>query len=175
MNILPMRNRANTQGLMDLINILPNDITMAEIGCYMGESTRMFLESNKIKHLYAIDIWDDNLGIYKDILPNHDFKIVEKKFDENTKNYDVTKLKMTSEEALPFLPELDVIYIDANHSYEYVKKDIEISLKKLKRNGIICGHDYNSETEGVIQAVNEYFEKPDIVFSDSSWLTFIKR
>jgi len=52
-----MRNEANTQGLLDLINSLPTDIIMAEIGCYKGESTELFINSGKIKKLFAIDIW----------------------------------------------------------------------------------------------------------------------
>ena len=36
----------------------------------------------------------------------------------------------------------DIIYIDADHRYNAVKKDLEITYKKVKIGGIISGHDY---------------------------------
>lgn len=174
MNIIKMRNSVNTQGLIDLIDTIPNNVVMAEIGCYAGESTKLFMESGKIIVMYCIDIWEDELNIFKNINNNHNFELVEKTFDNNVKDYNVVKLKMTSKMSSQFLPKLDVVYIDANHEYEYVKKDIEVSLYKLKSNGIICGHDYNEESPGVIRAVNEFFGKPDKIFSDSSWAVYLK-
>ena len=43
---------------------------------------------------------------------------------------------------------------------DYIKKDIEASLKRLSPGSIICGHDYNLDSPGVIRAVNEFFGKP---------------
>ncbi len=174
MGIITMRHAGNTNGLFELINILPDNLIMAEIGCYAGESTRMFMESKKVNTMYAIDIWTDELNIYNSIIQNHNFSLVEKAFDENTKEFNVVKLKMNLEQALDKLPELDIVYIDGNHNYEYVKKDIEMSLKKVKKNGIISGHDYHNDTPDVIKAVNEFFNKPDIVFSDASWIVYLK-
>ena len=41
--ILKMRGSSNTKGLLDLIDYIPNNLIMAEVGCYAGESTKMFL------------------------------------------------------------------------------------------------------------------------------------
>lgn len=51
----------------------------------------------------------------------------------------------------------DVIIIDADHSYEGVKQDIDAWLPKLKTEGIIAGDDYSTGWPGVIQAVDEKF------------------
>jgi predicted O-methyltransferase YrrM len=172
--ILKMRGSSNTEGLLDLIDYIPNNLIMAEVGCYAGESTKMFLESGKITLLYAIDIWEDEMDNFKKIQSSHDFSVVEKTFDESTKEFDVKKIKMCFSDALDSLPTLDFIYIDANHDYEFVKDDITNALKKIKNGGLIAGHDYDKESPGVIKAVNEIFGKPDIIFSDSSWLVKIK-
>jgi predicted O-methyltransferase YrrM len=41
----------------------------------------------------------------------------------------------------------DALFIDGNHSYEYVKKDFENYSKKVKPGGIIAFHDVNFEGE----------------------------
>lgn len=52
--------------------------------------------------------------------------------------------------------EFDFIFIDGMHDYESVKKDIEICLPKLKDDGIIAFHDYNSKLfKGVNKAVDK--------------------
>ena len=63
-----------------------------------------------------------------------------------------------------FAPEsVDFVYIDANHSYTYVRDDIQTWLPKVKKGGIIGGHDYDwSDAEfgdelAVKRAVDEAF------------------
>jgi hypothetical protein len=50
---------------------------------------------------------------------------------------------------------IDMVFIDANHTYDAVKADIEAWLPKVRK--IICGHDYADGWPGVKQAVNEKF------------------
>lgn len=168
MNIVKMRNESNTDGLLDLIRELPDRIVMAEIGCYAGESTEMFLCSGKISMLYAIDPWQPGYDD-KDISSSTDFDLVEALFDEKTKGkQNLTKLKMTMAEAFDLLPQLDVIYIDGNHLYDFALNDIELSLKKIKQGGIIAGHDFNCPD--VKAAVTKIFKTPTMTFSDMSWM-----
>lgn len=172
--MIQMRNHINTAGLIDLIKTLPEGLVMAEIGCYAGQSTKMFMQSGKVEKLFAIDIWEDSLDIYRNIIEGHSFNLVEKAFDESVADYNVVKYKSTFDRVESLLPQLDFIYIDANHEYDYVKKDIQTALKKLKPKGIISGHDYHYTSPGVIKCVNEFFGKPDIVFTDHSWLVHLK-
>ena len=52
--------------------------------------------------------------------------------------------RMTSEQAAYTMPDntLDFCYIDADYSYDGVKKDLNMWLPKVKSGGIICGYDY---------------------------------
>lgn len=63
---------------------------------------------------------------------------------------------------------LDFVYIDADHSYEAVKRDIEMWIRKVSIGGVIMGHDYlNYESGegkfGVKRAVDEIFKDEIIV------------
>ena len=52
---------------------------------------------------------------------------------------------------------LDFIYIDGNHAYEYVKKDVVLATQFVKFGGVIAGHDAGSA--GVDKAVIEYCKR----------------
>lgn len=165
--IIQMRKDNYTQGLLDLIEELPKDIIMAEVGCYAGESTEMFLKSKKVKQLYAIDPWVGDYDTNDPASNTSDFTLVESAFDKRVESYNVIKLKMTLKEAFNLLPELDVIYIDGNHEYSFVLEDIKLSLLKVKKGGIISGHDYIYPP--VMRAVKELLKEPYKTFSDQSW------
>lgn len=67
-----------------------------------------------------------------------------------------------SKDATGDLPRVDYIYsiyIDGNHSYSYVKKDIENYSKKILPRGILSGHDFDYRSPGVIKAVTEFCNK----------------
>lgn len=163
-------------GLRDLSLFLPEGTNMIEIGCYSGESTRVWLGSGKIKNIYCIDPWtgviNNNTHYNLDVMQK-----VEAKFNELLTDSRVTKLKGFSSVHLPTFikstTRISAIYIDGDHSYEAVKKDIEMALKVLEPNGIICGHDINHAGAG--KAIKETLGFVDVQFADSSWLKFVNR
>jgi predicted O-methyltransferase YrrM len=57
---------------------------------------------------------------------------------------------------------IDAVFIDADHTYEAVSKDIDAWRPKVKEGGILAGHDYTTAFEGVIRAVNERFERYEV-------------
>jgi len=65
---------------------------------------------------------------------------------------------------------LDFVYIDADHSYDMVMLDVIKWGRKLKKGGIMSGHDYyyDNDTSGrrakVTQAVNDYTKVHNIKF-----------
>ncbi len=60
---------------------------------------------------------------------------------------------------------LDLVWIDANHSYQCVKEDMHAWLPKVKHGGILSGDDYGLQFPGTIEAVNEYCFVRDIIVS----------
>ena len=174
-----MRDQVGQEGLLDLIKELGDnsDKTMIEIGSFVGESTVMFAQS--FKKVIAIDPF---LEGYDDKDPtSHSFdfdNVYQTYLDRTTIHSNVQTLVMTSDEAVDTLNEehFDFIYLDGLHTYEGVKKDIQNYLPKVKKGGVIGGHDYTNEVQhlkGVFQAVNEMFGTPDKVFKDNSWIKYV--
>jgi len=54
-----------------------------------------------------------------------------------------------------------LVYIDGDHNYSSVLDDIKAWHKFAPKGSIIAGHDYDYRTEGVMQAVNEFFRSED--------------
>ena len=114
----------------------------AEIGVYKGEYTKKFLDAG-IK-MYGIDPWLDYVEYHNsrgqeriDFQYEHAKRVL-------TPYPNCTIIRKTSMEAVEdFADEsLDFVYIDANHLLRYVVEDICEWSKKVRRDGIISGHDY---------------------------------
>lgn len=122
--------------------------TGAEIGVYRGAFTEKFcLEGLKT---YAIDPWIGYSGSgrseKKQEMQNLNYSIAQKTLSPY-KN--CTILKKTSMEALnDFKQEsLDFVYIDGDHRFRFIAEDISEWYQKVRKGGIISGHDYlNSKT-----------------------------
>lgn len=146
---------------------------MLEIGCWLGHSTAILARRCKDigTKLYVIDNFKGNEGtpLAEYARDNN----VRHKFIENMKALDlmdsIILFVMDSDNAFGMVPKVDLMFVDAGHTYEQVIKD----LRNFKAR-IVCGHDYESDTydenhinedyvngkhHGVIKAVNEVFGK----------------
>lgn len=65
--------------------------------------------------------------------------------------------------------EFDMCYIDGDHAYDAVVKDILLCRPLVKLNGVIAGHDYGHDLRHVTAAVTDALGVPPHVFSDGSW------
>ena len=134
----------------------------AEIGTFQGENAKYILEDLNIKKLYLIDPWEDYQG-YKDYEKGGQKKNLNKalkKTLKRIKNYKekVKLIKKFSSDAVKDIKEkLDFIYIDGNHDYKFVKEDMENYYKKLKKGGVLAGHDI--PLPGVTKAFVEFVSK----------------
>jgi hypothetical protein len=150
----------------DLIQILQKNMIICEIGVFKGEFSQKLLLETQPKELHLIDLFegvmpsgdkDGNNVIYADL------EIEYKKLCDKYENNDIVKIhKGQSLINLNNFSDnyFDMIYIDGDHSYEGVLKDLEISFHKVKSNGYICGHDYSSHKfPQVVEAVNYFINK----------------
>ena len=67
---------------------------------------------------------------------------------------------------------LDFVFIDGDHSYEAVKQDINDWTPKVRKAGIVSGHDYYNgkyNKMGVIQAVDEFVAQNGYNLQTTDW------
>ena len=135
-----------------------------EIGVAFGGHSEAILKQTQVKKLYSVDMYRND--------PKYDdpLNYTQPQFDEL---YEFTKnrlaafgercelLRMDSGEALSHTPDvLDFVYIDADHSYQGVWRDLCRWAKKIRVGGIIGGHDYGHVNfPGVKQAIDEFFQR----------------
>lgn len=149
--------------------------SIAEIGVWKGESSSLFSALFPSAQLYLIDLWKyyPEYGS-KNSGPSsknpEDFERAYKLVKEKFHNYaNCTIIRKKSSDAVIDVPnDLDLIFIDANHSYKYVKEDIHLWSKKVKKGGIIAGHDYSSDFPGVMEAVKKSFKEFEVGV-DHTW------
>ena len=145
-----------------------------EIGVQRGDFAIKLLQASCIKKLFLIDSWQ-YIKDYHDIANVHNdtqqqiYSDVCNKFKDNNK---VEIIKDFSIEASHRFEDnfFDFIYLDADHSYEGVKNDLLHWFPKLKKTGILSGHDYLDGTIdagnfGVKSAVDEFCKKNNYIIN----------
>lgn len=153
------------------MDYLEKDNIGAELGVFQGQFSRILKDSGKFKQLCLVDIFegfvysgDKNGENGKTVDINESYKELKHVYKDCS---DVKIIKQSSSDFLNSLQDdyLSFVYIDADHSYESVKNDLELSRIKVKNNGIISGHDYDKISfPGVFLAVNEFISKYSLSF-----------
>jgi glycosyltransferase involved in cell wall biosynthesis/SAM-dependent methyltransferase/predicted O-methyltransferase YrrM len=139
--------------LLDLSrNLSEEDPVIVEIGSYLGASTCFLATGARLRggKVYAVDTWT-NIGMsegsrdtYEEFLSNI----------KPLKNWIVPLRGLSTELAYQFDEEIDLLFVDADHSYETLRADLQAWLPKLKDGGIVAFHEYGW-AEGVRRAVRE--------------------
>lgn len=123
-------------------------INIVEIGSFMGRSTRMLTDNTK-GQVTAVDVWNLDIPEYSRLLQGRPISALFEKFKLNmlgVRNLRIAK-KSSLEAATEFRDEkFDMVFIDADHSYEGVTADIAAWKPLVSAGGIICGHDWDWES-----------------------------
>ena len=138
---------------------LKGKLNGVEIGVRFGKHAIDMLYHLNINKLFLVDPYLEYEGY-----PEKLFKLnLVKKFLEYAKNDKrLVLINKKSEDAFKEIPNnLDFVYIDGNHEYPYVKKDINLYYPKVKIGGLLGGHDYSIDNLGVIKAVDEFVKHYD--------------
>lgn len=147
---------------------------IVEIGSWKGKSTICLALGSKDGNKIIVNSIDHHTGspehrlIHKKVWTLDDFK---KNITSAGINDLVRPIVKTSETAAQSFSEpINLIFIDADHSYEGIKNDFELWFPKVSEGGIMAFHDTTS-WKGPSKAVNQlifkssFFRKPTVVRS----------
>jgi glycosyltransferase involved in cell wall biosynthesis len=138
---------------------------MIELGTWKGRSLCAVSDIIKERNIkvYGVDTFqgsDDEGDEHKEAKSSD----IKQLFLDNVKKFgiDVEVYAMTTDEAADEINEkFDLIFIDADHSFESITKDLTNWIPKCKSAGIIAGHDF--ELESIRKAVKKEF--PDVDYT----------
>ena len=163
--VLPTLLKQHFSGKSDIIGV--------EIGVAFGTHSARLLKEETIVKLYSVNPYlhfkqseyPDGMNFNQ---PIHDVLYKRAKnllapFGERSE-----LLRMTSEKAATLFEEasLDFIYIDGNHTYKHVRKDLNLWWKKVKSGGIFSGDDYpHPGHPGVKKAVDEFLKEKKLIIN----------
>jgi len=159
-----------------------------EVGSWLGKSTSVLGQYAKEVGglVLAVDWWQSNPdvglcadGVYEQFRSN----MIELGIDDV-----VIPIRVRSEVAATLIKDfsIDMVFIDGDHKYESVRKDLSGWMNKVKHGGVICGHDFESleydeqyinqdvhehKHHGVIKAVTEVLS--NVQMAERMWLAEI--
>jgi hypothetical protein len=184
-------NRKELDIIYEWAKTVPENGTIVEIGSLFGRTAVAFAEgAHPSVNIYAIDFFDgtwdnlyansktDPIGFWeKGKLYNKGDEF--KKFTTEHKN--IIPLTLGNDEQVYEynLEPIDVLFIDASHTNPNDLDNILYFKKFLKKNSLICGHDYNKlmypDIVQNVQLLEETYNTTAIFYKGSSmWAIRIK-
>lgn len=169
-NLRPLLNRKS------LLQHLPHNAVVAEIGVAAGDFSKQILEVCQPKELHLIDSWASER--YSLSLKRK----VQADFGSHINSGQVFIHEKDSIEAASHFADghFDWIYLDTDHSYEQTALELLAYQRKIKPGGFITGHDFiignwiSGVRYGVIPAVYEFCaaQNWELAFMTMDWDEF---
>lgn len=127
--------------LFRLAVLLPEGFVACEVGSYLGASSSLLaaVASRRKGHLHAVDTWsNDHMG-------DDPIEDTFARFQENTQS---VRQFITSHRGLATtmkdqVPEIDLLFIDGDHSYQGVRENLLDYGPKIKSGGLLVMHDFD--------------------------------
>lgn len=135
----------------------------AEIGVADGRYSEILLKSNpRLRPLYCIDPYAPYHGNWRS---QSDQNLAYDRAVERLSKYNANIIRKTSLEACGEFEDgsLDFVFIDGAHDFNNVMLDIILWTAKVRKGGIVSGHDYyEARTVKVIPAVSTFCTQNNI-------------
>jgi hypothetical protein len=159
-----------------ILRRMPLRGVVAEIGVDLGDFSEKILALNQPRELHLIDPWTLESGEYRQretpgagaataaarkLNSVARYEVVRERFASEIAGGSVVLHRANSEVAGAQFPDnfFDWVYIDGNHSFEFVRQDLELYWRKLKAGGFMVCDDYHHAgfwDDGVTRAVDEF-------------------
>ena len=155
--------------------------TGAEIGVAFGGHSEAILRQTEVHRLYGVDEYRHRRD-YSDPmnLTQKDFEILFQRTKQRLSQFGdrFVLVRAHSTQAVNEIAGfLDFVYIDADHSYEGVARDLRSWYPKIRVGGVIGGHDYDHPNfPGVRKAIDEFFGRLNWeVYSEGEGVWWVRK
>lgn len=153
-----VKNLVSLKDRTDLLRSLPSHGIVAEIGVNEGDFSENILSLCSPAKLVLIDVWASKR--YHGGL----FEKVKNRFASQLEQGQIEIIRDLSFGAIASCQDnfFDWVYLDTDHTYETTRRELELLRPKMKKGGIISGHDYiignwnAGHRYGVMEAVREF-------------------
>lgn len=141
---------------------LPKGGNVIELGVYKSHNAKRIYSIIKPTHLYLVDLFCDQPGpcnLQRDEAMWIMCKERAIEWADSTDN--ITLYCEDFDKVCLLFPDgfFDIVYLDGNHDYESVVKDLNLWYPKVKKGGYFAGHDYKDRRFKVRKAVDEFLEE----------------
>ena len=159
-------------------NLSSKDLYVLEIGVHKGDFSKQLANNLDPKKLILVDPWiayDDKVysnswygksSVSNQVIQDQYFLDIKKYFENEIRLETVEVHRKTSDDFFDQNQlKFDLIYIDGNHLFDFVVRDITNSLNFINRDGIIVLDDYGVAgwwNDGITKAVNFFKKKKSI-------------
>lgn len=158
-----LRTASYPRGMIQAVKQKFSDrpLTGVEIGVFQGTHAKNIIKTLNVETLYLVDPYEtyvDSWGFQSSEELENAFFTARRRLKPHWNK--VVWVKKKAEEAVENVPDdLDFVYIDGNHNYDSVKRDVELYYLKVKVGGILGGHNFETNHMGVVKAVIEFTVK----------------
>lgn len=146
-------------------NIPENPVSCVEVGVMAGANAQIIhdeiCKNTFLERLVLLDLWST------DYRPEMEDRLLEvmKRF-EGIENVEIIRQDTFSYAESVLNGSFDYVYLDDAHSYEHVKKEIESWYPKIRKDGMLAGHDINIKApDRVLKAVREFAQENNLVYT----------
>jgi len=119
----------------------------AEIGVFSGATSERLLKREDLT-LYMVDPWTcfvaDGIVIATDADQEKNMNAAKAATEFAFVRRNILRMGSTTASEVLDDESLDFVFIDGDHSYNAVSSDIKHWMPKLKKGGLLCGHDYGN-------------------------------
>lgn len=154
---------------------LPHGAHVVELGVFAGQSLRYLAETlhaqKKAAKLWGIDLF----GSYGNV---QDLWAAAKAncgpWLSTWQGTEVQLVRGNSLHTASLFPDEDLhlVWVDTEHTYDQVRRELPLWWPKVARGGVFAGHDYHHHHGGVVKAVDEFAKKNGLKLEivNTAWL-----
>ena len=126
---------------------------MFEIGTYQGRTTYHLTLAAEDALVYTLNLPPEEDPSVAEFIgcwfKNTDRERQIRQIFKNSSEFDPT----------PYAGQMDLVFVDGDHSYEAVKNDTEKALQMLAPGGIVLWHDFATKSPGVVRYLREFSQQ----------------